>query len=61
MWLVIQINNRGGMNLANKDDLGRSSAKNDDDLKGTFVSVFIIGGIILLFWITMFGIYIERL
>ncbi|TCT20038.1 cytochrome c oxidase subunit IIa family protein [Melghiribacillus thermohalophilus] len=47
--------------MVTKDDLGRSSPDKDEDLKGTFVSVLIIGAIILVFWITLFSIFLSRM
>ncbi|MBO8155509.1 MAG: cytochrome c oxidase subunit 2A [Bacillaceae bacterium] len=47
--------------MATKDDLGRISPEKDEDLKGTFIASFLIGGIILLFWITLFIIYLNRM
>jgi hypothetical protein len=37
-----------------------SDASNDPELRGTFISVLVIGGLILLFWIIMFYVYFER-
>ncbi len=37
-----------------------SNASNEQELKGTFISVLVIGALILLFWAVMFYIYIAR-
>lgn len=37
-----------------------SDATNKQELRGTFFSVFIIGFLVLLFWIVMFIIYLKR-
>jgi hypothetical protein len=37
-----------------------SDAGNEHELKGTFISVLVIGVFILLFWIVMFYVYFGR-
>ncbi|MGG4452471.1 MULTISPECIES: cytochrome c oxidase subunit 2A [Brevibacillus] len=33
---------------------------NQEDLKGTFVAVLIVGGIILVGWLGVFGLFLDR-
>ncbi|MFF0829613.1 cytochrome c oxidase subunit 2A [Brevibacillus sp. NPDC003359] len=47
---------------AAKDKKSKSSKlqTNQEDLKGTFVAVLIVGGIILFGWLGVFGLFLDR-
>lgn len=52
------------MKLANsKNELHRSvkKEKNEEDLKGTILSVFIVGGFIVLSWLSVYWLFVSRL
>jgi flagellar basal body-associated protein FliL len=58
MYQLIHI--KGRKSLMRKEEKSNASEKGKPDLKGTFISVMILGVLIVVSWVGAFALFISR-